>query len=496
VSARAWYATLSLAAIRTSNKKPAKKPHDNAPMKNTAKTDGSAATPAAPTFAEATKVWAKIGLLSFGGPAAQIALMHKELVEERRWIGEQRFLHALNYCMLLPGPEAQQLATYIGWLMHRTKGGLAAGLLFILPGALVMLGLSILYVLYRHVPLIDAAFFGIKAAVLAVVVEAVLRIGRRALKNRVMIWIAVAAFIGIYVFHIPFPLIILVAGLVGWIGSHHAPRLFAVGGAGGKETAPDFKGAVDVMFERGDLTHAEPSLARSLRALAIWLPIWLAPVVLLWGLTGSSAVWTQIGAFFSMMAVVTFGGAYAVLAYVAQAAVSSYGWLAPGEMVDGLGLAESTPGPLIMVLQFVGFLAAYRAPGALDPILAGCLGALLTTWVTFAPCFLWIFVGAPYIEALRGNASVSAALSAITAAVVGVIMNLAVWFALHVVFREVRAFEVWGIGPDLPVLASIDWRAAVLALAAMIAMLRFKTGMVPTLVASAVAGLVLKTLAA
>ena len=456
-------------------------------------TDTSIAAPVAPTFAEATRVWAKIGLLSFGGPAGQIALMHKELVEERRWIGEQRFLHALNYCMLLPGPEAQQLATYIGWLMHRTKGGLVAGLLFILPGALVMLGLSILYALYRQVPMIDAVFFGVKAAVLAVVVEALLRIGRRALKNRVMVGIAAAAFIGIYVFRIPFPLIILAAGFIGWIGSLQAAHLFAAGRHNGNAVA-DFKGVVDVMFERGELAHATPSWGRTLRVLAVWLPIWLGPVLLLWLWTGASSVWTQTGAFFSTMAVVTFGGAYAVLAYVAQAAVDSYGWLAPGEMVDGLGLAETTPGPLIMVLQFVGFLAAYRAPGALNPIVAGSLGALLTTWVTFAPCFLWIFMGAPYIEALRGNAAISSALSAITAAVVGVIMNLTLWFGLHVIFREVRTFDICGVGPDLPVLTSIDWRAAVLSLAAMVAMLRFKTGMIPTLVACALAGLLLNHL--
>lgn len=449
--------------------------------------DDTAAVPAVPTFAEATRVWAKVGLLSFGGPAGQIALMHKELVEERRWIGEQRFLHALNYCMLLPGPEAQQLAVYIGWLMHRTVGGLVAGILFVLPGALVMLGLSILYVLYRHVPLIDAVFFGVKAAVLAVVVEAVLRIGRRALKNRVMIGIAIAAFIGIYVFRVPFPLIILAAGIVGWTGSRFAPGLFSGGGHGGK-SAPDFKGVIDRMFERGELAHADPSLARAARVVAVWLPLWLGPVLLLYLLTGSASVWTQIGAFFSTMAVVTFGGAYAVLAYVAQAAVDTFGWLAPGEMVDGLGLAETTPGPLIMVLQFVGFLAAYRAPGALDPLLAGCLGALLTTWVTFAPCFFWIFLGAPYVEALRGNKAISSALSAITAAVVGVVMNLAVWFALHVVFRDVRTLPILGVGPDVPVFASIDWWAAALSAGAMIAMLRFKVGMVPTLAACGLLG--------
>lgn len=454
----------------------------------------SASDCAVPSFREATKVWARIGLLSFGGPAGQIALMHKELVEDRRWIGEQRFLHALNYCMVLPGPEAQQLATYIGWLMHRTLGGLIAGVLFILPGALVMFGLSVLYVVYRHVPLIEAAFFGVKAAVLAVVVEAVLRIGRRALKNRVMIGIAVAAFLGIYLLRIPFPIIILAAGLVGWLGSRHAPAVFAGGGHGGKGGVADTHGVIDRMFERGQLTHAIPSTRRTIRVVILWLAIWLAPVLLLWPSTGSSSLWTQLGTFFATMGVVTFGGAYAVLTYVAQAAVDSFGWLAPGEMVDGLGLAETTPGPLILVLQFVGFLAAYRAPGTLDPLVAGGLGALLTTWVVFAPSFLFIFAGAPYAEALRGNRAVSAALSAITAAVVGVVMNLALWFALHVVFGEVRAFELFGIGPDLPVLSSIDWRAALLAAAAIVAMLRFKVGMIPTLAVCAAAGVGLQML--
>ena len=447
--------------------------------------------PAAPTLREAVRLWAKIGLMSFGGPAGQIALMHRELVEERRWIGERRFLHALNYCMLLPGPEAQQLAIYVGWLLHRTIGGLAAGILFVLPGALVMLALSTLYMFYREVPLIDALFLGVKAAVLAVVVEAVVRIGRRALKNQVMIAIALIAFVGIYMLNIPFPLIVLLAGLGGWIGNRIAPAKFS-GALHGNGELPDFKGAVDLMFERGELDHTRPTRWHAARMLAIWLPIWLGPVVLTWALTGLSSVWTQLGGFFSLMAVVTFGGAYAVLAYVAQAAVESFGWLAPGEMVDGLGLAETTPGPLILVLQFVGFIAAFRAPGVLSPLLAGSLGALLTTWVTFAPCFFWIFLGAPYIEALRENRALSAALSAITAAVVGVVLNLAVWFALHVVFGTVR--EV-GLGMDIPVFSSLDWRAALLAAAAMIAMLRFKVGMLPTLVGSALAGLVLQALA-
>ncbi|WP_341989291.1 chromate efflux transporter [Azorhizobium sp. AG788] len=443
--------------------------------------------PAKPTFGDAAKVWARIGLLSFGGPAGQIALMHKELVEERRWIGEQRFLHALNYCMLLPGPEAQQLATYIGWLLHRTAGGLVAGGLFVLPGAMVMLALSTLYVLFHDVPLVHALFFGVKAAVLAVVVQALLRISRRALTNRMQMGLAGAAFLAIYGAQVPFPLIILAAGLVGWIGSTRAPHLFGGAGHGGGGGA-DAVGVVDMMFARGEMPHAEPSLGRALRVLAVWLPLWLGPVALLWALTGSTSVWTQIGSFFSTMAVVTFGGAYAVLAYVAQAAVETFGWLKPAEMVDGLGLAETTPGPLILVLQFVGFLAAFRSPGALPPLVAGGLGALLTLWVTFAPCFLWIFLGGPYVEALRGNKALSAALSAITAAVVGVILNLALWFALHVVFRQVASLEVLGLSPDVPVLSSLDWRAAVLALAALVAMLRFKAGMLPTLAACAVAG--------
>lgn len=448
-----------------------------------------------PTLAEATRLWLRIGLLSFGGPAGQIALMHKELVEERRWIGEERFLHALNYCMLLPGPEAQQLAVYIGWLMHRMIGGLIAGLLFILPGALVMLGLSILYVLYRQVPIIDGVFFGVKAAVLAVVIEAGLRISRRALKNGAMVAVAIAAFVAIFLLKVPFPAIILAAALIGWLGHRFSPRLFGANG-GHARTGPDVTGLVDAMFARGEMEHVRPSTGKALRTLAIWLPLWLGPMLLLWLWTGGASVWTQLGAFFSTMAVVTFGGAYAVLAYVAQAAVETHGWLLAGEMLDGLGLAETTPGPLILVLEFVGFLAGFRNPGGLPPLLAGGLGALLTLWATFAPCFLWIFLGAPYVEALRSNKALSAALGAVTAAVVGVIMNLALWFGLHVVFREVRSVAFLGLSPDWPVLASLDWRAALLSAAAMVAMLRFKTGMIPTLAACAVAGVVLTRLPA
>ncbi|TPJ45887.1 chromate transporter [Mesorhizobium sp. B2-7-1] len=448
-------------------------------------------TPAVPSFREATRLWAKIGLLSFGGPAGQIALMHKELVEERRWIGEERFLHALNYCMLLPGPEAQQLAVYIGWLLHRTAGGLVAGLLFVLPGALVMLGLSGFYMLYNDAPVVEALFFGVKAAVLAVVVEAVIRIGKRALKNRAMVAIAVAAFLAIYVLRLPFPLIVLAAGLIGWIGSRFAPGLFS-GSAHGKGSADaDRLGVVDQMFERGELGHTLPSRWHALRTIAIWLPVWLGPVAIITLLAGPASVWAQLGGFFGLMAVVTFGGAYAVLAYVAQAAVTSFGWLSPGEMIDGLGLAETTPGPLILVLQFVGFTAAYRHAGFASPLLAGSLGSLLTLWVTFVPCFFWIFLGAPYIEQLRQNKALAAALGAITAAVVGVIMNLALWFALHVVFGKVASVG-WGV--EVPVLSSLDWRAGLLSAAAMVAMFRLKLGMLPTLAGSALAGLALLAL--
>jgi chromate transporter len=439
-----------------------------------------------PPLGEALRVWARIGLLSFGGPAGQIALMHSELVEKRRWIGEQRFLHALNYCMLLPGPEAQQLATYIGWLMHRTAGGLMAGLLFIIPGALVMLGLSILFALWHEIPVVDAAFLGVKAAVLAVVVEAVIRIGRRALRNRALVLLAVASFVAIHLLHLPFPLIILAAGLTGWLGNRFAPGLFTGGGHAAAAGAPQ-TGVIDAMFERGELAHATPSWPRLWRTATLWLALWLAPVALLLMLGGDS-VWPRIAGFFSVMAVVTFGGAYAVLSYVAQAAVETYGWLSAAEMVSGLGLAETTPGPLILVLQFVGFLAAFRAPGALDPLVAGSLGALLVLWVTFAPCFLWIFAGAPWVEALRNNRAAAAGLTAITAAVVGVVMNLAVWFALHVVFRTVDSPRWHGIGPDVPVWASLDVTALSLALVAAIAILRLKIGLLRVLALCAALG--------
>lgn len=441
------------------------------------------------TFAEALRVWIRISLLSFGGPAGQIALMHRVLVEEKRWISESRFLHALNYCMLLPGPEAQQLATYIGWLLHRIPGGLVAGILFVLPGAIVILLLSILYAGYQDISFVQAIFFGIKSAVLAVVIEAVLRIGKRVLKNTIMVAIAVAAFVGIFLFDFPFPLIVVAAGLIGFIGGHLNPDRFVVI----KGYEPVVNGetpVVDAALVDGQLEHTRPSRARAIRVTVVCLALWFGPLVVLAALLGFEHVYVQVGVFFSKMAVVTFGGAYAVLAYVAQEAVNNYGWLAPGEMLDGLGMAETTPGPLIMVVQFVGFMGAYRSPGVLDPIFAGFLGAMITTWVTFVPCFLWIFLGAPYIEALRGHQSLSAALSAITAAVVGVVLNLATWFALHVVFTEVNEVRTLGMKLQLPAWETMDIAAFALAVAALVAMLRFKVGMIPTLFVSAALGVI------
>ncbi len=441
-----------------------------------------------PGFGEALAVWTRIALLSFGGPAGQIAVMHRILVEEKRWLGEARFLHALNFCMLLPGPEAQQLAVYVGWLMHRTAGGLIAGLFFVLPGLIAIMVLSWIYALYGDVGLVAALFFGLKAAVLAIVLQAVVRIGRRALSNVVMVALAALSFLAIFGFAAPFPAIVLAAGLIGYLGARLGLAAFTGGGGhGGPAGAP-----VD---DRQTILGAEapgeplPAWRATVKTAGLLLVLWLAPTVLLLALLGPDHVFSRIGLFFSQMAVVTFGGAYAVLAYVAQAAVDTFGWLQPGEMLDGLGMAETTPGPLIMVTQFVGFMGAYRDPGGLPPLLAGSLGGLLTTWVTFAPCFLWIFLGAPHIERLRGNRALSAALSTITAAVVGVILNLALWFALHVVFRRVSTFEDFGLQLALPELASLDPAAALLTAAALLAVFRFKLGMAALLLSAAAAGL-------
>ncbi|MER8569686.1 chromate efflux transporter [Mesorhizobium sp. M0924] len=439
------------------------------------------------SFADAMRVWARVAMLSFGGPAGQIAMMHRIVVEEKRWIGETRFLHALNYCTLLPGPEAQQLAIYIGWLMHKTKGGLVAGILFVLPGAVAIMVLSWIYAIFGNVGAIQALFFGLKAAVLAIVLEAVLRIGRRALRNNVMVGLAAAAFIALFFFHAPFPLVILVAAVIGYVGGKMGWAAFQPGNGHGKLGGKQVDD-VDSALGEGMPAHARPSIEWSLKIAAVFLLLWFVPVLFLLLFLGQGNVFTDIAIFFSKMAVVTFGGAYAVLAYVAQQGVEHYGWLKPGEMLDGLGMAETTPGPLIMVTQFVGFMGAFREPGVLNALVAGTLGGLLTTWVTFVPCFLWIFLGAPYIETMRSNKALSAALSTITAAVVGVILNLAVWFALHVLFRDLHEIGLLGMRLDVPVLGSINIPSLVLTLGAMLAVFRFKVGVIPVLAACSILG--------
>lgn len=451
------------------------------------RTAPSRKAPPAVGLAEAAPVWARVAALSFGGPAGQIAVMHRILVEERRWISENRFLHALNFCTLLPGPEAQQLATYIGWLMHGTRGGLVAGGLFVLPGLVAIMALSWVYALSGNVGLVAGLFFGLKAAVLAIVAEAVLRIGRRALKSRAMVALAAASFVALFLFDVPFPLIVLTAALVGYLGGRAGLPQFRVGGG----PVADVSDAGPYLLGDDALPQGRNGPARTLRTAAIWAALWLVPVAAIVGVLGPANVFGQIALFFSKMAMVTFGGAYAVLAYVAQQAVGQFGWLRPGEMLDGLGMAETTPGPLIMVVQFVGFMAAFRNPGALPPLLAGTLGGLLTTWVTFAPCFLWIFVGAPYVERLRGDRALAGALSAITAAVVGVILNLAVWFALHTLFARLEPVAFGPIRLDLPVLASVNPWALSLALAALVAVFRLRAGVIPTLAACSVAGMLL-----
>ena len=448
------------------------------------------------SFGEAFRVWLRVALLSFGGPAGQIAVMHRIIVEEKRWIGENRFLHALNYCMLLPGPEAQQLATYIGWLMHRTLGGIIAGVLFVLPGVISIMALSWIYALYGKVGIVSALFFGLKAAVLAVVLQAVVRIGSKALKNRVMLALAATAFVAIFFFGVPFPVIVLTAGVIGYLGGRAGLAAFQVGGGHGPAKGGQQVADAEALLGEELPAHARPTVARALRVAGVCLALWLVPVAVLLVTLGSDNVFSRIATFFSTMAVVTFGGAYAVLAYVAQAAVESYGWLQPGEMLDGLGMAETTPGPLIMVLQFVGFMGALRDPGGLSPLAAGTLGGLLATWVTFVPCFLFIFLGAPFIEALRGNKALHGALSAITAAVVGVVLNLAIWFAVHTIFRETWPVRGFGFSFDAPVLASVAPWALTLSAAAVVAMFRFKAGMIPTLAACSTAGLVLHFLGA
>lgn len=417
------------------------------------------------------RVWLKVALQSFGGPAGQISVVHRLVVDEKGWLSEGRFLHALSYCMLLPGPEAQQLTTYVGWLLHGIRGGLVAGCLFIAPGFLTILVLSILYAAYRDVGLVAGLFFGLKPAVMAVVFEAVVRLRRRALTDSFSIVLAGAAFLAVFALRVPFPLIVAGAALAGY--------LFERGRTQRVDMSPPDADAPSLPF---------PSPAAAGRTALVWLAIWAGPVVALVASLGGDHVFARQGLFFSKAAVVTFGGAYAVLAYVAQQAVEAYQWLHPGEMLDGLGMAETTPGPLIQVVQFVGFMGGYRYAGGLDPLTAGIVGSIVTTWVTFAPCFLFIFVGAPYVEYLRGNRSLNAALRGITAAVVGVVLNLAVWFALHTLFGELRALELGAARLLIPVQGTLDWKAMLISVGALVAMLRYRVGMIPTLAGAAIVG--------
>jgi chromate transporter len=442
-------------------------------------------------FDEALRTWARIALQSFGGPAGQIAVMHRILVEEKRWVSEERFLHALSYCMLLPGPEAQQLAIYIGWLLHRTLGGLVAGVLFVLPGFVTILALSLLYAAYGDLPLVEGIFFGIKPAVLALVLEALLRISRRALGHAVQVAIAVGAFVAIFLFAVPFPWIVLGAGVIGLVGSRLLPEAFR---PPRPTLATSEAPIVDALLDRQTPAHTRPSASRAVRIAAIGLALWWIPIAALaWG-RGLGDIFTQIALFFSKLAVVTFGGAYAVLAYMAQQAVENYGWLAPGEMLDGLGMAETTPGPLIQVVQFVGFLGAYRNPGELAPWLAGTLAALLTTWVTFVPCFLWIFLGAPWVERLRESPLLRGALAGITAAVVGVIANLALWFSLHTLFGIVHEKRIAALVLQIPAWETLDAAAAAIAVGAALAALRFHVRMLPLLASCAALGVLWRLL--
>jgi chromate transporter len=418
----------------------------------------------APSFSEAVRVWARIGVLSFGGPAGQIALMHKVLVEERQWLDERRYLSALNFCMLLPGPEAMQLATYAGWRLHGVAGGLAAGLLFVLPGAALILVLALLYASFGKLPAVEALFIGIKAAVLAIIVEALLRVARRALRDRFDWIIAAAAFLGLFLFSLPFPVIVAAALVVGFLRARG---------------------------ERPDESLVRPAavpMLQTVKTIALWLAIWIVPLALVVLAFGPSHVLSQLAVFYSKLAVVTFGGAYAVLSYMAQQVVEEFGWLTPGEMLDALGLAETTPGPLILVTEFVGALAAWRHGGG-PPVLMAVLGAVVTLWATFAPCFLWIFAGAPYIDRLTHDPRLSGALRAVTAAVVGVILNLTVWFALHVLFAEIEQVHAGVVSVSVPVLSSFQPELGVLGALGAMLIFGLKRGIVTTLATCALAGL-------
>ncbi|MBC2663997.1 chromate efflux transporter [Novosphingobium flavum] len=430
-----------------------------------------------PSFAEVVRVFARIGALSFGGPAGQIALMHRELVDERCWVSEDQFLHALNFCHLLPGPEAQQLATWIGWKLHGLRGGLVAGLLFVIPGAAVMLGLSLLYAHAAGLAWFSALFLGVKAAVLAIVFQALRRIAGRALNTRFKEGLALIAFLALFLLDLPFPLVVLSAGAIGMAVALARPDLLAL---------------------KPPPAAAEPAprpWRQTVVTILAWAALWAAPMLAVLLLLGPGHVLWTLGLFFSKLAVVTFGGAYAVLAYMAQQAVQTFGWLSAGEMADGLGLAETTPGPLIMVTQFVGFLAAFRAPEPFSPFMAGLLGALLTTWVTFAPCFLWIFALAPWMERLEQARRLAGGLAAVTSAVVGVIANLTVWFALHVLFTRVERLELGPLHLSLPEWSSLDWRAAVLTALAALLIFRFNQSMPRVLAICAFCGVALGAVA-
>jgi chromate transporter len=445
--------------------------------------DGARADDLVP-FRTAVRAWFRISLQTFGGPAGQIAVMHRTLVDELRWFGERRFLHALNYCMLLPGPEAQQLAIYLGWLLNGTAGGLVAGVLFVLPGFVTIMALSAVYAGLGDTLGVEALFAGVAPAVLAVVAAAVVRVGGRTLRNGLLIGIAVAAFVALALFRLPFPLVVAGAALVGFVGGRVWPSRFEVGGHGG----PTAEGSAPLVSDDA-LHRAGPSWARAARIVGIGAMAWSAPILVLGLFLGTNSVFVEQGLFFSGAAVVTFGGAYAVLAYVAQQAVYTYGWLVPGEMVRGLAMAETTPGPLIQVVQFVAFMGAYRQPGSLNPWVAAVFGACVVTWVTYVPCFLWIFLGAPHIEALRGNANLSAALTAVTAAVVGVIANLALFFAVHTLFGAVDDARHYGwIQLDVPDWSTISPRALAVGALAFWLLFRRKTTVLRTLGICAVVG--------
>ena len=435
------------------------------------------------TLREAFWTWLRVSMLSFGGPAAQIAVMHRIIVDEKKWLDERRFLHALNFCMLLPGPEAQQLATYVGWLMHGIRGGLMAGLLFILPGFVSILLLSLLYVSFQDSGTVQSLFFGLKCAVLAVVAEAVLRVSRRVLKNRVLVAISIVAFVLLSLKLLPFPAVIGTAALVGALGHRFAPGIFRSNMAVSESSLPSPAGR----GFRGEV-------ARISLISAVALSLWFGPVLASAHFTGRTSVYTQLSIFFSKAAVVTFGGAYSVLSYVDQQAVDRYHWLEKGEMVDGLGLAETTPGPLIMVVQFVGFLAAWRHGAVLSPLMSGCLGAVLTTWVTFVPCFFWIFLGAPYVEKLLHKPWLASALTAITASVVGVIATLGVNFAMATLFSTQTAVPLaWG-SLSIPVWNTIQPAACVISLLAFALMFLFHRGLAMTLIVCVLAGMIYSVL--